>query len=83
MHYRLYFMNRVSGHIEAVEHIDAPDDGIAFNECLAFRGDRAVEVWCDTRKVGRVEARDLTQEMLERRRWERALRDAQQSQQTA
>jgi hypothetical protein len=83
MQYRLYFMNRVSGHIEGVEHLDAPDDGSAFNDSLAFRGDRAVELWCDTRKVGRIDARDLTQEMLERRRWERALRDAQQSEQTA
>jgi hypothetical protein len=47
-----------------------------------YRGERAVEVWCETRKVGRLEARDLTHEMLERRRWERALRDAEQMAQT-
>lgn len=83
MQYRLYFMNRVSGHIEGVEHFDATDDGSALKESLAFRGDCALELWCDTRKVARIDARDLTQEMLERRHWERAIRDAQQNEQTA
>ena len=83
MHYRLYFMNRVSGHIEGVEELDAPDDGHALNQSFAFRGERPLELWCDSRKVARVEARDLTLEMLERRRWERALRETEQAAQTA
>ena len=83
MHYRLYFMNRVSGHIEGVEEFDAPDDGYAFNQIFAFRGERPIELWCDNRKVGRLDARDLTLEILERRRWERALRETEQAAQTA
>ena len=83
MHYRLYLMNPVSGHIEGVEEFEAPDDGQAFNQSFAFRGERPIELWCESRKVGRVEARDLTLEMLERRRWERALRETEQAAQTA
>ena len=83
MNYRLYLMNPLSGHIEGIEEFDALDDGHAFNQSFAFRGERPLELWCDSRKVGRVEARDLTLEMLERRRWERALRDAEQDAKTA
>jgi len=77
MHYRVYVMNAKSGHIEGVEELDAPDDGSALNESFAFRGERPLELWCETRKVARIEARDLTQELLERRRWERALLEAE------
>jgi hypothetical protein len=77
MHYRLYLMNPASGHIDGVEEFDCADDGSAFNQSFGFAGDRPVELWCESRKVGRIQARDLTQEMLERRRWERALRDAE------
>ena len=83
MHYRLYFMSATSGHIEGVEQLDAPDDGHAVNQMCAFLGDRPVELWCDTRKVSRLEARDLTVEMLERRRWARALAEAEQEKRTA
>jgi hypothetical protein len=83
MHYRLYLMNARSGHIEGVEEFDAPDDGHAINQSFAFAGDRPLELWCGGRKVGRVEARDLTQELLERRRWERAVQQAEQEGQAA
>jgi hypothetical protein len=70
--YRLYFMNALSGHIEGVEEFSVLNDGHAFAKCCAYVGERPVELWCATRKVGRLEARDLTEEMLERRRWARA-----------
>jgi hypothetical protein len=70
--YRLYFMNASSGHIEGVEEFSSLNDGHAFAKCCVYGGERPVELWCGTRKVGRLEARDLTEEMLERRRWARA-----------
>ena len=83
MDYRLYFMSAVTGHIEGVEHIDAPNDGQAVNQMCAFLGDRPVELWCDTRKVSRLEARDLTAVILERRRWARALAEAEEEKRIA
>jgi hypothetical protein len=83
MHYRLYFMNAVSGHIEGVEEFDESSDADALAKCCAFVGKRPVELWCERRKVTRLEARDLTEEMLERRRWARAIADAQRDKQTA
>jgi hypothetical protein len=82
-YYRLYLMNAVTGHIESVEDFDAANDGVAFNQAYQYGGEQPVELWCGTRKVGRIEARDLTEEMLERRRWERALREEQELAQTA
>jgi hypothetical protein len=73
MEYRLYFMNAQSGHIEGVEEFKALNDGDAYANCCAYVGQRPIEVWCGTRKVGRLKARDLTEEMLERRRWARAV----------
>ena len=83
MHYRLYYMSATTGHIEGVEHIDAQNDAQAVNEMCGFLGDRPVELWCDTRKVSRLEARDLTAVMLERRRWARALAEAEEEKRTA
>ena len=54
-YYRLYHLNRSSGHIDRVEEIDAADDV----EAVAIVKDReretAVELWQEGRKVLRLE----------------------------
>lgn len=57
-YYRLYFMNRSSGHIERFEEFDAADDSSA--ESIADRhvGSQPLELWSGHRKVRRFEAVD-------------------------
>lgn len=56
LHYRLYLMNRFSGHIDAVRDIAAPEDLTAIGCAAEFAGRRAVELWYGSRKVHRFEA---------------------------
>ena len=55
--YRLYLLNRHSGHIDGVEEFHSADDIEA--ACLVDRRQRSVptELWCGGRKVARFDAR--------------------------
>lgn len=54
-HYRLYFMNPHSGHIERAEHLLARDDGDAISISEALLDGKPMELWRDGRKVTRLE----------------------------
>ena len=54
-YYRLYFMNRFSGHIERFEEFDAPYDEVARDLAAQQAGDEPLELWCGSRKVHRFE----------------------------
>ena len=56
LHYRLYLMNRFSGHIETVRDIAAAEDLTAIGRAAEFVGRRPVELWHGPRKVHRFEA---------------------------
>lgn len=56
--YRLYFMNRFSGHIERFEEIEAPGDRDACDLAARHVGEEPLELWCGHRKVHRFEAED-------------------------
>ena len=54
-YYRLYFMDPRSGHISAFESIDAEGDEAALAAAERHVGGRALELWCQGRKVRRFE----------------------------
>jgi len=55
-HYRIYYMNTVSGHIDSAEDIDLACDEESINLAQVLSRDKPIEVWCGTRKVHRFEA---------------------------
>ncbi|WP_116090339.1 hypothetical protein [Sphingomonas crusticola] len=54
-HYRLYFMNPRSGHIDRAQDLDAPDDQAALRLASTYDGIHPLELWCNSRKVYRIE----------------------------
>jgi hypothetical protein len=54
-YYRLYYLNRGSGHIDRAEEIDAADDVRAVAIVRERERDTAVELWQQSRKVMRLE----------------------------
>jgi hypothetical protein len=54
-YYRLYHLNRSSGHIDRAEEIDAADDVRAIAIVRDRECDTAVELWQEGRKVLRLE----------------------------
>ena len=44
-HYRLYYLDRVSGHIDEVEEIAAASDGEAVELAALRNGQRPKELW--------------------------------------
>jgi hypothetical protein len=54
-YYRLYHLNRLSGHIDRVDEIDASDDVKAVAIAKERERDTAVELWQERRKVLRLE----------------------------
>ena len=73
-YYRLYFMSSFSGHIERFEEFDAPDDAAAVILAKTRQGLFALELWCSHRKVARVNAIDLTSELLAERAERKAVK---------
>lgn len=73
-YYRLYFMSSFSGHIERFEEFDAADDAAAVILAKARQGLFALELWCSHRKVARVNAIDLTSELLAERAARKAVK---------
>ena len=73
-YYRLYFMNSFSGHIERFEEFDAADDAAAVVLAKAQQGSSALELWCSQRKVTRVNAIDLTSQLLAERAERKAVK---------
>jgi len=55
-YYRLYFMDPRSGHISAFEAIEAEDDEAALAACEKHQGWQPLELWCQGRKVQRLDA---------------------------
>ncbi len=54
-YYRLYTMNRSSGHIESFDEIEAADDAEAVRLAAGHVGAQPLELWCRNRKVRRFE----------------------------
>jgi alpha-mannosidase len=54
-YYRLYLLNRSSGHIDRVEEIDAADDVQAVAVARECERETAAELWQEGRKVLRLE----------------------------
>lgn len=54
-YYRLYTMNRSSGHIESFDEIEAVDDAEAVRLAARQVGAQPLELWCRNRKVRRFE----------------------------
>lgn len=55
-YYRLYFMNRHSGHIDGVEDFDAASDAEAIERADARLARAPFELWSGAQKVYRREA---------------------------
>jgi hypothetical protein len=55
-HYRLYLISNYSGHIDQVENVHAVDDLHAIRMVRRFIGRKAMELWCQHRRVRRFRA---------------------------
>ena len=55
--YRLYFMDRFSGHIETSREFHADDDSAAVELASELRNGQVMELWSLDRKVRRWEPR--------------------------
>ncbi|HUP67554.1 MAG TPA: hypothetical protein VM145_05010 [Sphingomicrobium sp.] len=53
LYYRLYFMDRFSGHIEHFREFEAVDDDVAISLAEAWANGRAMELWNRHRKLKR------------------------------
>jgi hypothetical protein len=55
-YYRLYLLDKFTGHIDGVEHLTSADDVGAI--ALATERPRGVptELWCESRKICRIDA---------------------------
>lgn len=49
--YRLYLLDRFSGHIDEVREFDAADDDAALRRARTLGGDRAMELWHRHHKI--------------------------------
>jgi len=58
-YYRLYFMDRFSGHIDRFREFDAEDDGAAVAIAEGWREGRPMELWNRNRKLRRWLAESL------------------------
>jgi hypothetical protein len=56
LHYRLYFLNGFSGHIDTVEDLVSADDLGAVGLASKRAGEVPIELWRDGRKLARFEA---------------------------
>ena len=54
-YYRLYFINRYSGHIDHFREFEAEDDAAALAVSEGWREDRPMELWNQERKLRRWE----------------------------
>ena len=45
LYYRLYFMDRFSGHIDHFREFEAEDDAVAIEIAEGWREDRPMELW--------------------------------------
>ena len=54
-HYRLYFMDRFSGHILRFADFEAPDDDAAAALAGEYVAENPLELWSGHRKVRRLE----------------------------
>jgi hypothetical protein len=54
--YRLYFLHRYSGQIVRTETFNAADDRTAVADIQQRGSPEAMELWCGSRKVMRLEA---------------------------
>ena len=53
LYYRLYFMDRFSGHIDLCREFEADDDQAALAIAEGWRNGRAMELWNLQRKLKR------------------------------
>ena len=72
-YYRLYHLNRFSGHIDRVEEIDAADDVQAIALVKERERETAVELWQEGRKVLRLEGSTNMSELTERQAFRNAV----------
>ena len=61
-YYRLYFFDRLGGHIDQFREFEAADDAAAVAQGADWRELEAMELWCGDRKVKRWEAAALLPE---------------------
>ena len=61
-YYRLYFLDRFSGHIDHFREFEAMTDADAIAQSEAWREPSAMELWCSERKVMRWEPLEISPE---------------------
>ena len=64
--YRLYFFSPRSGHIDRFAEFEAPDDSEAMLLAREHEGDRPLELWCEHRRIARIEPKDGVSRILAR-----------------
>jgi hypothetical protein len=58
-YYRLYFIDRFSGHIDHFREFEAADDEAALTTAATWRDNRPMELWNRGRKLRRWDASPL------------------------
>jgi hypothetical protein len=58
-YYRLYFLDRFSGHIEHFREFEAEDDGSALAIAQEWHGGQSMELWNRLRKLKHWDAEQL------------------------
>ena len=65
-YYRLYFLDRFSGHIDRFREFETRTDADAVAQAEEWRETSAMELWCGPRKVMRWEPPAFTPEAVAR-----------------
>jgi len=63
-HYRLYFMDRFSGHIDHVREFEAADDASAIETAGEWHQGRPMELWSRHHKLKRWTSAPLVQSQI-------------------
>lgn len=70
-YYRLYFFGARTGHIDRFAEFEAPDDRGALALASEHEGAQPLELWCEHRKIARIEPNDGVSQILSRWRTNR------------
>ena len=70
--YRLYFFKARTGHLDRFAEFEAPDDHGALALASEHEGAKPLELWCEHRRIARIEPNDGLSQILARWRASRA-----------
>jgi hypothetical protein len=64
-YYRLYMLSGSTGRFVGFEEFEAADDGVAIAVAEAHASTQALELWCGSRKVHAIPAREASPDLAQ------------------